>query len=392
MTLYIYKGTTSKGTFIRGEITAADALELSLILEQKDIRLVRCYPKAFQVFSALQYNLNHEERLAFFHHMGYMTGAGIGIVQALEDYSAAPKFRGILKDISRQIQEGKLLSQSIKAYPSLFSPLAYSLLQGGEKTGNLSSVFGKIHSYLVWDHKVRTKFLGAIRYPLFLFGITFTAFLFLIESVVPQLQSFLLQLNAELPLSTRILLGSIMFFKSYGLWILLSLSLFFFLFWTFFSPKFQEVLYKLPLFGTLLKNLYLARLSEQISLLMGGGIPLMEALQTSSSQMENEFFKGLLSTVISKVQEGLSLSAALKESGFFPCFFLHLVRAGENSDTLLESFKNIGLYYSQETDRNLERLTETLYPLCLLLIGAFLIWMILGIFYPLYESLSLISP
>jgi type II secretory pathway component PulF len=391
MTLYVYKGLTTTGTLVKGKVSASSTFALNFILEQQGIRLIHCYPKFLQDFLWVRSKPQHEELLEFFHHMSHMMRAGIGLVEALEAYPTTSNSKNILKKISLQVQQGFLLSECISPYPAFFNKLTCSLIQIAEKNGDLISVFEKIRLHLIWKHKVKTQFVAAIRYPIFLLCLTFFAFLFLMGTVAPQLQSFLQELHAELPLSTRILLESIAFLKVYGFWILF-LSFFCFLFfYSHFRVHFQEMLYKVPLFGTLFKNFYLAQLSEQISLMMETGIPLMEALKISTHQMKNEFFKSLLTKVISQVQQGSPLSRAFQATPFFPVFFLHVVRTGESSDTLLESFRNIHLYYSQKTDDHLTHLSEFLHPLCLLFIGAFLIWMVVGIFYPLYESLALVS-
>jgi type II secretory pathway component PulF len=391
MTLYVYKGLTTTGVLVKGQVSASSTTALNFILKQQDIRLIHCYPKFLQRFLWVQPKPRHEELLEFFHHMSHMMRAGIGLIEALEAYPATPKSKDILEKISLQVQQGFLLSECISLYPSFFNKLTCSLIQIAEKNGDLVSVFEKIRLHLIWKHKVTTQFVAAIRYPFFLLCLTFSAFLFLMGTVAPQLQTFLHELHAELSLGTRILLESIAFFKTYGFWILFFSVLCFLFFYSHFRVHFQEMLYRVPLFGKLFKNFYVAQLSEQISLMMETGIPLMEALQISTHQMQNEFFKSLLTKVISQVQQGSCLSRAFQTTPFFPVFFLHVVRTGESSDTLLESFKNIHLYYSEKTDDNLTRLSEFLHPLCLLFIGAFLIWMVLGIFYPLYESLALVS-
>ncbi len=391
MTLYIYKGLTTAGALVRGQLSAPNAHVLNSILEEQGIRLVRCHPKFLQTFLEGWSKPRHEELLEFFHHMSHMVRAGISLVEALEAYPGTSNFKDILKKISLQIQQGFLLSECISPYPAFFNKLTSSLIQIAEKNGDLASVFEKIRLHLIWKHKVTTQFAAAVRYPIFLLCLTFFAFLFLMGTVAPQLQNFLHELHAELPLCTMIFLKSIAFFKAYGFWILFVSCLCFLFVYSHFRLRFQEMLYRVPLFGTLFKNFYMAQLSEQISLMMETGIPLMEALQLSTHQMKNEFFKSLLTKVISQVQQGSCLSQALQTTSFFPIFFLHVVRTGESSDTLLESFRSIHLYYSQKTDDHLTRLSEFLHPLCLLLIGAFLIWMVLGIFYPLYESLALVS-
>lgn len=391
MTIYVYKGMTSTGTLVKGELSATGTQTLDFILEQQGIRLIRCYPKFLQDFLWFQSKPTHEELLEFFHHMGHMMRAGVGLVDALESYPAPSKFKDILKKISLQIQQGSLLSECISIHPSLFSKLTCSLIQMAEKNGDLVSIFEKIRTHLIWKHTVTKQFVSAIRYPLFLLCLTFFSFLFLMGTVAPQLQTFLRELQTELPLSTRILLGIIPFLKVYGLWIFLLLFLGFWFFYIHFRLQSQEMFYKIPLFGNLLKNFHLSQFSEQLSLMMEAGIPLMDALQTSTHQIQNEFFNHLLTKTIFQIHQGSSLGDALQTTNFFPNFFLHVVRAGENSDALLESFKNIHLYYSEKTDYTLSRLSELLPPSCLLFIGAFLIWMVLGIFYPLYESLALVS-
>ncbi len=332
--------------------------------------------------------------IAAIRQLAVMTNAGISIHDSLSEIANATTdeaLKFVFSKIAEDINAGLSISAAMQNFRYELGNLTIAMVELGEKTGNLDEALYSLADMLEEIRANIIKFKKAMAYPRNVMIAMAVAFTILISYVVPKFKSIFEQLHAELPLPTLILMKLEYIFNNFGPYVLAGLALSFIIF-KYLINTYEHIRYgwhKFLLKTYLIKNIIkfatLSRFTLVFSELIRAGIPIAEALETSTSMVDNLPLKRKLQSVIHTVEKGGTLNKGLEETNLFENMIIQMVRAGEDSGTLDTMIKKVAEYYKMRFDAIIDGLSEAIEPIMLLIIASMVILLALGIFLPMWN-------
>jgi general secretion pathway protein F len=265
------------------------------------------------------------------------------------------------------------------------------MIKLGEETGNLSESIEALANIYDKIYQNIKKIKKALRYPIFTLLAIAGAFLFLVLVVVPKFKSIFSMLHSDLPLATKTLLEAEHILSNYGFFLLFIIILIIitliFLYKTSqkFKYKIDEFLLRIFLIGKIIKFANLSRILTSIASLLNSGISLTESLKISRNIVGNEKMKEDLENIIKGVNQGRPFHESLEETQLIDYIALRMIKSGEQSGELEQMLKKAGEYYESKFQDIIDNIQSAIEPLMLIIIGALVLWLALGIFMPMWD-------
>ena len=325
--------------------------------------------------------------------------AGMPLAQSLEllkEQQTNPHFRALLDKIHQQVTTGIALSDAFLALGETFPRLYANSLRAGERTGELEQVIGRYVEYQRLVEAVRRKIIGALTYPAVLIVLAAGLVVILMTYVIPSFSQFYVQFETELPLPTKAVIGSADFLSQNLIIIIAGLlvSLYAFRVWRT-SPSGRLITdrwkLRLPLVGRLTHLFALSQFSRSMAILLGGGTPMVPALETSATSVSNAYISELFLTCVQEVQEGRPLSDALVDTGYLPDMALAMIRVGESTGALPEMLSHTSDFFDEAIEFTLGRIVTLIEPMILVVMGLIVAGLLLAVYYPLLTIVTRIA-
>ncbi|MEK7524042.1 MAG: type II secretion system F family protein [Patescibacteria group bacterium] len=357
-------------------------------------RAGRSFGQRFEDFFIDRRSVPDKEKAYFFELLATMLKAGIPLNQSLKILTSRtdhPRLRRIIATLSYELEHGKPLSLALDRFPDVFEETERGTIRSAEAVGHLEPMLTKIASTLDKRSDLMMRLKAAMIYPIaVLTALVITGSIMLVF-VVPRMQEIFKQSNLELPLATRALLA-VSGFVSQFWWLFMILAIFgvvFFHWYTHsedgrFSWDFRKL--RIPLFGSILRKMYVLRFVDTFGLLMESGLPIHEALGFVASSVGNEIYRMKTYEALGAVQEGKQLSASLAQAPFlFPETVTNMLAVAEKSATLGDLSQKVGEHYEREIDHTLKNMTTVLGPMLILFIGATVAFFAIAVLSPIFS-------
>ena len=337
------------------------------------------------------------EFLVFNQELATLLKAGMPLVQSLDILRrrvSNPAFKSLLDDVHERVRAGSALSEAFEAHGSLFPGVYTASLVAGEKSGNLEQVLRRYVTYVKIVSGVKRKTISALVYPAILLMLSLIVVAIIVVKVVPEFGDFYNQLGGkELPLSTRVIVAisnvvtSDFFFILAGVAVAVAAG-----WWWIRQPGRKRVLdrqiLRLPAVGSVAQKFSTSQGARTLATLLGGGIPLVNALEVTARSLSNQYMAGELTTAAQEVREGRSLALAMQESGAFPDVAIKMVEVGESTGALQEMLNSLADFYDEEIDTSLSRFVTVIEPALLVVMGIVIAGLLLSLYMPLFNLSS----
>jgi type IV pilus assembly protein PilC len=288
------------------------------------------------------------------------------------------------------------MSEAFEAHGSLFPPVYNASLMAGEKSGNLEQVIRRYVAYVKMVQAVKRKTISALVYPLILLALSCIVVGIIVLRVVPEFGTFYAQFGAELPLSTRFIVGVSEFAGTYFTLLVLAVIAAVVAFIAWMKRPGNRVLFdrwtlSLPLLGPIAMKFSTSQAARTLATLLGGGIPLVNAIDVSARAIQNRYMAQELVTAAQKVREGRALGASLNDSGTFPDVAIKMVEVGEQTGALQEMLNSLADFYDEEIETNLARFVTMVEPALLVVMGIVIAGLLLALYMPLFNLSSAVG-
>ncbi|PCJ36558.1 MAG: secretion system protein [Cellvibrionales bacterium] len=400
MVEYAYRAIDGKGKKVRGCHEARSLDELASRLDSQGFHLLdaKVNKQAFSLFP--QRKIERRNFIVLFMYLEQMAAAGIPILDALAEMrnsEESPVMRKILSSLVEGISSGKTLSGAMESHDGVFSELMINLVRAGEQTGNMAVVFAELKDILAWQDDIIRKTKKLVSYPLFVGAIVFAVVCFLMIYLVPQLVSFIISMDQQIPLMTRALLVVSNAFVNYWYVIIAAPVVIFFALKYALKHSvaakygFDRHKLDLPLFGEAMSKLELARFSKNFALLYDAGISVIECLRISSNTTSNVYIKRELAAIKEKISNGDSIYKAFSSAQLFPPLVLRMLHVGEQTGALGASLRRISDFYNRDVSELIERIQLMIEPTMTVIMGVLLGWIMLSVLGPIYDIISTIQ-
>ena len=332
----------------------------------------------------------------FSRQMYTITRAGIPLLRGLRGLIASTHnvmLRETLEDVLQSLEGGRDLASSFGRHPDIFPRLYVSIVGVGEATGTLDKSFQRLTDYLAQEKDMHDRVKGAVRYPMIVVITIVLAAMFLSTFVIPKFAPVFAQLKGELPLPTKILLGSSAMIRDYWPYTLAFVAALFFGIRHYINTtdgrrRWDELKLRVPVMGRLMYEATLARINRSLSISLSAGMPMTQTLAVIARSSGNVFMSEKIQVLANSVERGESLSSAAGTANLFSPLVLQMIAIGEETGALPELLDEAAGYYEREVDHALKNLSASIEPMLIVGVGAMVLCLALGIFMPLWEVIS----
>lgn len=343
--------------------------------------------------------IKRHEFLVFNQELATLLKAGMPLVQSLDILRlrlANPTFKAVLDDVHAKVRAGTALSEAFQAHGDLFPTVYTASLMAGERAGNLDAVLRRFVSYAKVVDTVRKKTISALVYPVILILLAVGLVSIIVLKVVPTFAEFYASFDAELPMSTQIIVAISDFARSQFLLITVVVvgGVIGFLAWVRRpgqGARFDRWLLQIPGIGTSLLKFATSQLARTLATLLGGGIPLVNAVDIASRSTGNRHMGREMEIVAQKVREGQSFAATLLERKVVPDVAIKMIEVGESTGALQEMLNSLADFYDEEIDTEVSRFVTLIEPALLIIMGIVIAGVVLALYLPLFQLTSVIG-
>ena len=386
----------SNGRIVKGSLGANSIDKLEARLADMGLDIISYRPK--KQHKSLFNQVSGRDLITFCFQMETLLRAGIPLLDGLielRDSLSESRFRQVLAAIIEELSGGARFFESLEAYPDIFDPIFINLVRVGEESGQLDVVFKHLIDKLKWQDEILAKTKKLLIYPAILLITIIALLFFLMIYLVPQLVVFINDINAELPLQTRLLIYISEIFQQYWHLILMMPLLVIFLFKIAikFSLRFRYQIdhLKLRIFGGIFKKIILARFATFFALLYSSGISVLESLELCQKITGNLVIENALDDVKTNIAEGLNIYDSFESTQLFSPLILTMLKIGETTGELDHAFLNLSYFYNRDITESIDKLQALIEPVMTVVLGLLLAWVMFSILGPIYDTISINS-
>lgn len=410
MPLYSYRAKNLKGEEQTGTLEAADKHQLALLLRQQGYFLLsessddenprtekkKSLLPAVNFFSRLL-PVPLTEKLFFTRNLGVMIKTGVSLVKAFEILASQTKnkkFKKVLLTIASQTTKGESLSNSLAGFPEVFPPLFQETVKVGEETGRLEDSLKILSVQMEREHSLKSKVKSAMIYPVMVLSMAFIIGIFMMIFAIPNLKASFKELNMELPLTTRTILGvSDFLVERWPLAILVVVVLIVALIFGMRSGKGGKLksmlTLKIPIISKITRQTNSSLTLRTLSSLLEAGVPIVRSLEVASGALSNFYFKESLRRAAVIVEKGEKLSQALNPyRDVYSPMVLQMVEVGEETGETSKILSQLADFFEEEVVAATQRLSSVIEPILILLIGAVVGFFAISMMQPMFKMMQ----
>lgn len=342
---------------------------------------------------------SHAQLVISTRQLATLVKAGMPLLRALRtvsDQFEPGSMREIYTAISGDVEAGIKLSEAFARHPKVFPPFYVNMIRAGEVGGLLEEILKRLADVMEKQQRLRERVKSALMYPAFVMFAAVSILIILMAFVVPTFLGMFTELGSALPLPTRILIILCTAVRQW--WWLVALALAGV--WVFLQAllktpagkrQMDRLLLHLPVFGTLIQRLLIARFSRTFGTLLSSGVPILSALETVRSTVSNAILDEALQDVERSLRAGESLARPIEVSGAFPPLVSRMVALGEETGQLDRMLVQLADSYEEEVEIQLGGLTQLLEPLLIVGVGGIVGFIVIAMFLPLMSLTKILG-
>lgn len=400
-----FKAQKADGEIYEGEKEALDKFTLYKELKKTGDIILTASPMATERFWEIARfikffgRISVHEKIVFARNLGTMLEAGLSLSRALavlERQSKKPKLKELFHSVSETVNKGKTLSEALASYPTLFSSLFISMVKAGEESGSLSMSLKTVALQMDNVYSLERKVRGAMIYPGIILTVMFAIGTLLLIFVVPTLTETFNELHAELPASTRLVIGVSEFLRNDTLVSLLIAGALFAGGYVFLKTKVGRrtldfSLLKTPIINIIVRETNAARTARTLSSLLSAGVPITEALSITKEVLQNSYYKEVLLSAGTSIEKGALISETFRNhEDIYPAFLSEMIAVGEETGKLSSMLMEVAAFYEEEVAQRTKDMSTIIEPFLMVIIGVVVGFFAVAMITPMYSVLNTI--
>lgn len=390
---------TPEGAVVEQVHHASDAHALRLDLQRRGLHVFEVRPRraiGLALPRRRRGRIGIQRFLVFNQELAALLAAGLPLLQTLElmlERMRDPLFREVLSDVRERVASGEELSAAFEAHGELFPRLYPSSLKAGERSGDLEKVIRRFVRYLQLMLEARKRVVSALVYPAVLVGLSAAMIGVMTVYVVPRFAVFYADLDAELPLLTRITLGFGNTVRQHWLLLMVTIAASSWLLrrWAR-TPggrlALDHLKLRLPILGPVFHRFGISELTRSLATLLDGGLPLVPSLEIATGAVGNSWLRDRLAPTTQRVREGKALHAALEQTRVMEDIAIDMVKVGETTGALGTMLTNVSDFLDQEVEIRMGRLLSLVEPLMLVFMGIIVALLLVSVYLPMFSVLG----
>jgi len=384
MPAYSYKASTLEGKIIEGTMDALDDGTVSLKLQEMGLLPVHIGASGDKSIFAREFSvpwkkkrIKQKDLRIFTQELHTLVHAGFPLDRSLAvlgQLAESPAMAEVVQDVLTEVKGGKSFSEGLAKYPDVFPKVYISMVKAGEAGGVLDEVLARLTSYLETSEELKSFVVGAMIYPILLSTVGLISVTIMTIFVVPRFVLVFKDMGVALPLPMKILSNVSAFLTGYWWLVIIVIGVAGFYFHRFRSSedgrlKLDRWILQIPLVGTAMRKLEVARFSRTLGTLLHGGVPLLQSMTIVRDVIGNQSIAKTVDPIRNGIKKGEGISQPMKQSGVFPPLAMHLIEVGEESGRLDSMLLQVADAYDVEVRNSLKSIIAFFEPAIILLMG-----------------------
>ncbi len=400
---YQYKGI-SQGKYVEGEIEALNNSEAAYKLKEQKViitKLTQAKKKKIEKEKkkskgfSFGKGVKAKDILIFAKQFSTMLRSGLPVLNALNlliDQTSSPNMKAIIEKIKKDLEAGNALSKCFENHPKTFDTVTVNLIKAGEASGKLDIFLERIVMSLEKREKIKSQIKSALFYPSVLLTVAVSVTIFMLIKVVPIFTEMYEGMGVEIPGATAAIMSASAFLSGTGGFMSLILTIAFVVGFNFsvkksykFRKAWHSFIFKIPIFGDLIRKSLLARISLVMGNLNQAGVDILESLDIAKSVSTNTVVTESLENIKKGVFSGETLTALFAKEKIFPPTFSQLISVGEQTGSLDSMFASVAQYYEEEFDVAVSNLSSLIEPIMIVFMGLTIGGLMLALYSPIFN-------
>ncbi len=375
-------------------------LLVSSVSEQKTVS--RAKSKGMGQITLFQGRVKLRDLSIFYRQFATMINAGVSLVRCLdvlEQQTSSYRLKQIIREIETEIEGGASLSRAMGKYPTTFTQLAIGLVRAGEVGGVLDETLGRLATFVEKDMELRRKVKSAMTYPVLVLIFATGIVLLLTTYILPQFIQLFKDLGLQedkFPAPTRFMMNASKFI-THKWWLAILIVIGMIIVFnriraTKTGKRYYDMLaLKVPVFGSLIHKIAIARFSRTLATLLGSGVPILQAMETTAGTISNDMISDAVLAARANIRQGDTIADPLAASRQFPPMVVQMVSIGEETGQLDNMLEKVADFYEAEVDATLTGLASAIEPLLIVFLGVIVGFIVVSMFLPLVEIINQLS-
>lgn len=393
MLTYVYTAKDAGGNEVKAEVQADSEQSAAKLIRGQDLVPISISLKSER--SGLIPQRNHiksKDKVLFSRQLSTLVGAGLPIVQALRTVASQTTNKDmnlIIGKVIGDVEAGKSLASAFEAHPQAFNNVFVNLVASGEASGTLDEALERLANQQEKDAEISSKVKGALIYPAIVLFVIMGVIVFMLTTVLPQVEQLYDDLGQSLPFITKIMLGaSDLIINFWYLMIIGAAAM------VYFGKRYVEtdsgrsvadtLKMRIPLFGKLFMKMYMARFTRTGQTLMATGVPMLEMMRITGNAVNNVHIKKSLEKASVKVKGGAPLSTSIENDPNFLPLVPQMLSIGEQSGSIDAMMGKAADFYENELDNEIRAISTTIEPLLMMVLAVVAGGMVGAILIPVY--------
>jgi type IV pilus assembly protein PilC len=403
MAKFAWEGKNRGGVRVTGDIEAPNEAFVLAQLRREQIAPIRVRKKAADLNISLPWKgdkkVSQKDLAVFTRQFATMIDAGLPLVQCLDILAAQqenPTFKKALARVKEDVESGSTFADALGKHPKIFDPLFINLVAAGEVGGILDTILSRLAEHIEKTMKLTKKIKGAMVYPSTIITVAVIVTVVLLLYVIPIFAKMFQDFGQNLPMPTMVVLRISAITQKY----FLVFVVFFFLLWAAFRSyiaresgrrNFDRLLLRLPVVGSLLQRIAVARFSRTLGTMVSSGVPILEGMDIVAKTAGNKIIEEAIVRARGSISEGKTIAEPLAESQVFPPMVTQMVSVGESTGALDVMLNKIADFYDEEVDSAVEALTALLEPMLMVFLGVVIGGLVIAMYLPVFKLAGVVG-
>jgi len=398
---FSYTVKNKEGKTVAGDADARSKDAIIELLRKQELTIISVEEDKFigSKKAQLAKKVKLDDLVIFSRQLATMVEAGIPLVSVLDVLSQQIETKGfaaVIGKVRDDVETGSSLSQALSKHQKIFSQLYINMVKAGESSGMLDEILNRVATYLEKTAALQRKLKTAMIYPIAVISIATAITVFLLVKVVPTFKGIFDMLGGTLPLPTQILLLASDFLRHWFLFGFIGVIIFIVALVQCAKTEkgkliLDTLLLKLPVFGSIIRKVSVAKFSRTLSTLVKSGVPILSSLDIVAKTSGNKVIEAVIKDTQKSVRDGKNLAEPLAKAKVFPPMVTRMIAVGEQAGELEKMLTKIADFYDEQVDAAVTGLTSLIEPMIIVFLGVIIGGIVLAIFMPIFKITELIG-
>jgi type IV pilus assembly protein PilC len=394
MARFSWEGTTRGGEVRKGTMDAIDEHAVASRLRADQITPRRVRKASREIHLKIGSGVSSNDLKLFTRQLAVMIDAGLPLVQALDILASQtpnPHFARVIGSVKAAVEQGATFSDALRRHPKVFDELYVNLVAAGEVGGILDAILNRLATYIEKSVKLKNQLRSAMYYPAVILVVAAAVIAIMLLAVIPKFEEMYQGFpGAKLPRPTQLVIALSHGFAGAWYMIIATAAAAALAFAAILRTDrgrngWHWLLLRLPIVGTVIRKIVVARFTRTLGTLLASGVPILDSLETCAKTAGNQIVQRAILHARARISEGQDMAGPLAETNVFPAMVVQMIGVGEQTGAMDQMLQKIGDFYEEEVDAAVAGLTKMIEPVMMAFLGIVVGGLLIAMYMPVFE-------